>query len=78
MYLKSNIEKEQFYWDKQIERHHIGKRIRKLARKINYKPYKKLSLEFEVSPKTIWAIANGLASVSVDFLEKLERLEKSK
>lgn len=75
MYLKSKIETEGFYWKKQIERHHIGKRIRKLAREMNYKQYKNLGQELNVSPKTIWAIANGLASVSQSFIAKLERLE---
>ncbi|GAH07646.1 unnamed protein product, partial [marine sediment metagenome] len=32
MYLKPKIEHEGFYWQDQIERHRIGKRIRKLVR----------------------------------------------
>lgn len=76
MFLKAKIEGEQFYWDKQIERHHTGKRIRNLVRKINYKPYKQLSEDLNISRKTLWAIANGLATASPKLINKIERLEK--
>jgi len=75
MYSKSQIEKEGFYWQKQIDRHHIGKRIRNLARKMNYKPYKRLGKKLNVSPKTVWAIANGLATVSSELIERIKELE---
>ena len=76
MYAKSKIEAEGFYWQNQIIRHHIGKRVRKLVRKINCKPYSKLSKLFRVNRKTIWAIANGLTTASGNFLEKLNEIEK--
>ena len=76
MYLKSKIEHEGHYWQNQIERHRLGKRIRKLVKKINYKPYKKLSEYFGISRKTVWAIANGLATTGNGFLEKLKEIEK--
>ena len=76
MYSKSKIEREGFYWFRQIERHRIGKRIREFARKIEDRQYKKLSILLGVSRKTIWAIANGLATSSKSFLYRLERLEE--
>jgi len=78
MYSKSKIETERFYWDKQIERHHTGKRIRHLARQIKEMPYKKLAEKLSVNRRTIWAIANGLATASQDFISNLERLENGK
>lgn len=74
MYIKPKIESEQFYWDKQIERHQTGKKIRNLARKINYKPYTRLAKELGVSNKTIWALANGLATASKELTDRLEEL----
>lgn len=75
MYFKANIEHELFYWNKQIERHRTGKRIRNLARKLNYKPYKKLAEKLKVNRRTIWAIANGLATASQELIERIEGLE---
>jgi ribosome-binding protein aMBF1 (putative translation factor) len=75
MYFKESIGNEQFYWDKQIERHHIGKRIRKLARKIKYKPYKQLAKKLEINRRTVWALANGLTTASRKILDKIESLE---
>jgi len=76
MYSKSKIENEGFYWQNQIKRHHTGKRVRKLVRKINCKPYSKLSELLGISRKTIWAIANGLTTTSNEFLKKLDEIEK--
>lgn len=75
MYSKDSIENEQFYWNKQIERHRIGKRVRNLARGIKSKPYKQLANKLEVNRRTVWAMANGLTTASQDFISKLERLE---
>lgn len=74
MYLKS-IESEAYYWEKQIERHHLGKRIRKLARKTKYNPYRDLARKLKVSRKTIWALANGLATASQELIKRIEGLE---
>lgn len=75
MYSKASIEQEAFYWKKQIERHHVGKRVRNLARKLKYKPYKMLASSLNVKPKTIWAVANGLATASERLIKGIERLE---
>ncbi len=75
MYSKAKIENEQFYWNKQIERHHIAKRIRNLARKINYKPYKQLARKLNISRKTVWALSNGLAIAGKNLIERLNKLE---
>jgi transcriptional regulator with XRE-family HTH domain len=74
MYLKS-IESEAHYWNKQIERHHLGKRIRNLARKNNYNPYRDLARKLKVSRKTIWALVNGLTTASQELIERIEGLE---
>ncbi len=76
MYLKSKIENEKFYWDKQRERHQIAKRIRNLARKIDEKPYKQLAKDLGVSSKTIWALANGLATASEKLIREIGKLEE--
>jgi transcriptional regulator with XRE-family HTH domain len=73
-----SIESEDTFWKNQIKRHHLGKRIRKLARKINYKPYRHLARKLKVSRKTIWALANGLAIPSEELVERLEILENEK
>jgi hypothetical protein len=83
MHSKVSVEQEGFYWKKQIERHHIGKRVRNLIRKeINMldkkdkeKPYKFLAGKLNVDRRTIWALANGLAIASQELIEKVERLE---
>jgi len=75
MFLKSRIENEQFYWDKQIERHQIAKRVRNMARKIDEKPYKQLAKDLGISSKTIWALANGLATASEKLMKKISELE---
>ena len=75
MYSKSNIRNEEYYWKKQIERHRIGKRIRKLARKINDREYKKLAMLLGEKSKTVWARANGLAVSTRKSLEMLDSLE---
>ena len=75
MALETILRHEQYFWDKQIERHHIGKRIRSLARKEKYNPYRHLAIKLKVSRKTIWALANGLAIASNELIERIERLE---
>jgi len=75
MFLKSKIENEKFYWNKQIERHHLAKRIRNLARRIDEKPYKQLARKLEISSKTIWALANGLTTASDELIRKISELE---
>jgi ribosome-binding protein aMBF1 (putative translation factor) len=83
MHSKVSVEQEGFYWKKQIERHHIGKRIRNLIRQeINKldkhdkeKPYKSLAAKLNVDRRTVWALANGLATASKDFIDRLEKLE---
>jgi len=75
MFLKSKIENEKFYWNKQIERHRIAKRIRNLARRIDEKPYKQLARKLEISSKTIWALANGLTTASDELIRKISELE---
>lgn len=68
----ANLEDEQFYWDLQVERHQVGRKMRKLIRKIKYKPYKRLARYFGVSRQTIWDIANNRRNQFNDqFLEKL-------
>ena len=69
------MESEATFWHKQIERHHIGKRIRNLAREIEYKPYISLARKLKVSRKTIWALANGLATTSSGLIKRIEELE---
>jgi len=46
---------EKYYWDKQIERHHIGKKIRNLARLYDDMPFKRIADELGISSKTVWA-----------------------
>ena len=75
MYVKACIEQESFYWHKQIERHRTAKRVRSLARTIKIKPYKKLASDLGISSKTVWALANGLATASKKLTDKIERLE---
>ena len=75
-YLESIQRPEQYFWDKQIERHRLGKKIRKMLKKEKYNPCARLSKRLNISRKTIWALANGLASPSRELIEKIERLEK--
>jgi transcriptional regulator with XRE-family HTH domain len=74
-YLKLRESKEQYFWDKQIERHRLGKKIRKMLRKEKYNPYAHLSRRLKVSRKTIWALANGLTIPSRNLIERIEELE---
>ena len=80
---KVSVEQEGFYWKKQIERHHIGKRVRNLIRKeINNldkhdkeKPYKSLASKLNINRRTVWALANGLAIASQKLINRIEGLE---
>ncbi len=74
-YLQSIERQEQYFWNKQIERHRLGKRIRKMLRKEKYNACAKLARKLITSRKTIWALANGLASPSGELIERIERLE---
>lgn len=86
MHAKVSVEQEGFYWKKQIERHHTGKRIRNLIRKeINNldkhdkeKPYKFLADRLDIDRRTVWALANGLATASQELIGNIERLENEK
>ena len=49
-----------------------------MASEIDNMPYSKLSDTFGVSRKTIWAIANGLTTISKDFLDRLNDYETNK
>ena len=83
MYSKVSIRQEDFYWKKQIERHHMGKRVRGLLKKEIHsldkydkeKPYRSLAGKLNVNRRTVWALANGLTIASQKLIEKIERLE---
>jgi hypothetical protein len=70
-----SIQSEAVFWAKQIERHHLAKRIRKMAREIKYNPYVRLARKLKVSRKTIWALANGLYIASPELIKRIEILE---
>jgi hypothetical protein len=84
LYFKTHLETEKFYWFKQIEIHHIAKRVRNLLRseienldkKEKDRPYIHLARKLEVSRKTVWSLAHGLAKASSGLIKRIEKLEQ--
>jgi DNA-binding XRE family transcriptional regulator len=69
-----NIKTEGYYWNKQIERHRVGKEVRGMCRKMNI-GFTDMAILLGVSRKTIWAVCNGLTVVGKGLRKKIKNFK---